>query len=389
MSTKTFLLTGGRAPATLDLARLLASAGHRVLLVESFKHAFCRASRAVTQTFLVPSPRFEEEAFLSALQKIVLAENVDVLIPTSEEIFVVARGLNKLAPHTYVWVEPFEILHSLHSKWELFQLAKQYNYLVPKTWKVTSLKEIQEIQKNQIDKTQFILKPVYSRFSAHVHVISNEKNSLPQININPENPWILQEFIEGNQVCTYGLAYRGKLLAHVAYRTTFTAGRGASITFAPYRNDKLIKLVQKWVEMMSFTGQISFDWMETTRNELFLIECNPRLTSGIHLFHQDDGLANLFIDPVSASFILPKSSPKMISLAMLTYGLRSVRSLFDFKQWAKTFLGSQDVIFRWNDPLPYFYQGLSLFSLWRMSRCLGISMIEATTYDMEWNGEGT
>jgi len=38
--------------------------------------------------------------------------------------------------------------------------------------------------------------------------------------------------------------------------------------------------------------------------------------------------------------------------------------------------------------MPAIYQLISLFHFWRISRRAGVSLTEATTHDIEWNGVG-
>lgn len=53
---RNILITGGRAPVALELARLFKAAGHRVYAAESAKYHLCRVSSAVEASFRVPSP---------------------------------------------------------------------------------------------------------------------------------------------------------------------------------------------------------------------------------------------------------------------------------------------------------------------------------------------
>ena len=60
---------------------------------------------------------------------------------------------------------------------------------------------------------------------------------------------------------------------------------------------------------------------------------------------------------------------------------------FTLRSWAAAFARSRDVVFNGRDPLPGLLQGLSLipFAAWGLRH--HISLIEASTHDIEWNGE--
>lgn len=85
------LLTGGRAPVTLDLARMLHRAGHRVYVAESVVRHLCRLSSAVEQCFMVPSPRHDTENYLLEMESLVQAWQIDLLIPMCEEVFILLK----------------------------------------------------------------------------------------------------------------------------------------------------------------------------------------------------------------------------------------------------------------------------------------------------------
>lgn len=112
------LLTGGRAPATLDLARQLAVAGHQVYMAESCPAHLCVHSREIVRNYSVPKPNEDSDGYINALIEIIMLEKIDWLIPTCEEIFFVARGLDRLSQHCLVFTDSLDKLRCLHSKWE-------------------------------------------------------------------------------------------------------------------------------------------------------------------------------------------------------------------------------------------------------------------------------
>ena len=77
----------------------------------------------------------------------------------------------------------------------------------------------------------------------------------------------------------------------------------------------------------------------------------------------------------------------MLSTAMLIYGLTAAIKKKQFTNWLKTFSTSSDVILDFKDPLPFLLQFRSIFPYLRIARKQGISALEASTFDIEWNGE--
>ena len=54
---KNILITSGRSPVALDLARQLRQAGHTLFMVDSLHLYISRFSNAISKSFVVRSPR--------------------------------------------------------------------------------------------------------------------------------------------------------------------------------------------------------------------------------------------------------------------------------------------------------------------------------------------
>src|SRR5258705_9494714 len=71
----------------------------------------------------------------------------------------------------------------------------------------------------------------------------------------------------------------------VAYEPVARFGVGASVYFSPVVSASLRTMSERFIAATRFTGQISFDAIETA-DGLVALECNPRGTSGVHLAAQ-------------------------------------------------------------------------------------------------------
>jgi predicted ATP-grasp superfamily ATP-dependent carboligase len=347
----TVLLTGGRAPVTLDLARKFSAKSWRVIVAESIPTHLCKNSLAVAKSYLVPSPRFEANAFVTALQKIIENEGVTLLIPTCEEVFTIGQGYDVLASLCPVLAESLARLLPLHSKFHFIELARSFGLGVPQTSLIQSAQAAQEWVGQAV-----VFKPEYSRFATATIIKPKTIRDLHQLVISPECSWVVQEFITGRQICTYTVAHHGQIAAHCAYATEFTAGRGSTIVFQNLAHQKAQAWVQSFVENYHFTGQIAFDFIETAEGDLYAIECNPRAISGIHLFDVGlvDALCNQaeeIVKPVQVKYVA-------IWMALLFFGWQTAPSL---GEWLKCLVSSRDVIYDRVDWKPFFAQ-FSMFA---------------------------
>ncbi|MEV1248065.1 ATP-grasp domain-containing protein [Nonomuraea sp. NPDC050022] len=365
----TVLITGGRAPVALDLARKFARSGARVVVAESSRAQLCARSSAVAVSYRVPPPNRAPEAFADALADIVKLEGVRLVVPTCEEIFWVARGRKRLPCE--VLAEPLGTLRALHSKWEFVQLAKGFGLPAPETALVTSQADLAGIRR------PFILKPVFSRFGTKVRVVRGN------IALRAgEGPWVAQELLDGKQVCTYSVAVKGRLVAHAAYAVEFTAS-GACVSFEPVEHAEVDAWVTEFVARVGFSGQIAFDFMAGDR--VLPMECNPRATSGVHLL--GDELAGVLLGDVPDRPLRPAPGTRaMIGLAMLGFGLAGVRSWPELRRWASVVSAADDVIAVDGDRGPFLAQFGVLWENWIRSLWTRRSLIECSTYDIEWDG---
>lgn len=383
---RTVLLTGGRAPATLELARLFHAGGHRVVVAESAGRHLCAHSRYVARSYRVPPPRTKTDAYIAELCQIMQKERVDLLVPTCEEIFYVAHGRERLRAYGAVLVEPLPVLRALHDKWLFQERAQAAGAKVPHTIRVESAHERDEAIRQA--SGPIVLKPVYSRFAAHVQIIRDlsrvELSRLPVP--SAAQPWLVQQFIAGRQLCSYAVAHEGELALYADYETVHTAGQGATIHFASAGHGGVYDFVTRFVRRHKFNGQIAFDLIESGAGELYVLECNPRLTSGIHLFAEQQ-VADAFFAGGKEVLVPETGRSYMLGLAMLSYGLANVKGWSGWKRWARDLSGARDVLFRLDDLRPFFDQFAMLGDLAWQSVSTKTSMLACSTSDIEWNGE--
>lgn len=377
------LLTGGRAPVTLELARLIVAWGGWVAVAESLRFPLTRFSNAVSVHDRVPAPAQHPEAFAQSLVEIVKRHRIDWVIPTCEELFFVAQASARFPSHCRVLVAPLPHLQALHNKWSFSQRARRHGLRVPKTTLVSDAPSLQRAL-NGFDRC--VVKPVYSRFGSQTVFLPEQKARLQTLHIHKRQPWVVQALVRGRQLCSYSVAHAGRLTAHGVYQSEFSIGCGTAVAFSPVRHRGVFNWVRRFVEREAFTGQIAFDFIETPQGEPLAIECNPRTTSGIHLFGHQPEFIDALLDPNFPLLEPQPNSRAMLALPMLGCGLKQMRSATPLKRWWQMFASSRDVIYRRSDPWPWLLQGAPLLELlWRSLRG-GLRPVRAATSDIEWNG---
>ncbi|MBB6696043.1 ATP-grasp domain-containing protein [Cohnella xylanilytica] len=400
------LLTGGRSPAALEFARLFRAAGHRVYAAESAPYHLCRASACVERSFQVPAPAEDHPRFVGALIEIARANGIDVLVPTCEEIFHLSRELHRFDGVCRVFAAPLGELDRLHHKGSFIRAAEDAGLAVPATEPVESPDGWLPLLEDPRFADGLVLKPAYSRFASRTLLLDPSRGpisfasrqeivrKLKEAQASQARPWVAQRLLRGEEWCTYSVAHEGIVAAHVAYRSRFRAGRGASIHYAAEKEPRLLEWVRRFAKHTGFSGQLAFDFIRTSDGVFLPLECNPRATSGIHLFGAEGRLAEAILAPgaLLAEGRVAEPAAKdgrgaMLSAAMLSYGLTQAIGRRKLGEWLRAYRSGRDVVYRRDDPKPFAEQFRLLAWTWRVARRRSLSMQEASTIDIEWNGE--
>ncbi len=392
-NTRNVLILGGRAPATLELIRLLASQGYTIFIAESLFPCLSEKSKYIQNVFPIPPPRTESERFVEELIHIIQQNKIQWLIPTCEEVFYVSKSHSRLSQYCDVFTSSLETMTTLHDKWKFNQFVRAFHPAVPKTELLNDFSQVLNIQ---LDK--FVLKPQFSRFAEKV--IFSAKQSVADLKesdlqISSSYRWLAQERVFGEEVCSLSLCFQGKIFAHSCYRHPFTAGKGAGVSFQSFQNEQILNFAKETAQRLNYTGFLSFDFIQDKNGDFFPLECNPRITSGIHLFepqdfnHNNHWLSEKKLSSPHKQELCLQPKPDRLSsilLAHFVYGLRQVDSFQKLKLWLRYLLFARDVIWNTTDPKPGFWQFYCYTRLYLKSRKLKMSPLSLTTHDIEWNG---
>jgi hypothetical protein len=352
------------------MVRQFGAAGWRVIVAESLPIHLAHGSRYLHRSYAVPAPRFDPLGYVAALTTISQQEGVSLLIPTCEEVFHIAAAYDVLSAHCTVFSEPLARLIPLHSKAAFIALARSFGLAVPDTHIITNVEQAHALLGEPI-----VLKPEYSRFATQTIIRPRTAHDLIACDASPTRRWVAQTYLEGRQVCSYSIAHNGRLTAHAVYATEYTAGRGATIAFRPLDYPQVRAWVTQFVGAYGYTGQIAFDFIESDQG-VMAIECNPRAISGLHLLA--GSVVEAIIHP-DADYIEPSlTGGSAVKLALVVYGYGA-----QIGEWWTL----RDVVWRVDDLLPALMQVAVVGQMaWRAVQ-QGSSLIGASTWDIEWNGE--
>ncbi|HEY5234687.1 MAG TPA: ATP-grasp domain-containing protein, partial [Rhabdochlamydiaceae bacterium] len=282
-------------------------------------------------------------------------------------VFYIGKAKNRLS--TVVFAQAFKELEVLHNKWKFYQLLCKLGFTTPET----------HLWNGEKHEGKWILKPIYSRFAARVQVI---EGNWPKWEDDSSNPIIAQKYIDGEKLCSYSICHEGRITAHGVYKVLHAMGIGSAICFQSVTAPDVDDFIHSFVEKIGFTGQIAFDFIRG--DKLYCLECNPRSTSGIHLFERSKDLALAFFN--KGKKLYPQD--RMIfheHLFMLWYGIKQ-NEIFSKQFWRHFFAGKNPLWMKGDNrvvaSLPIMLLDMAKQTLFQKK-----GFHEAMSRDIEYNGE--
>ena len=287
------LVTAGRFDPATAIVRGFHKAGINVHAADSYKMAPALHSHSTTG-HVVPSPSQEPVRFTESVATIVGEEKIDLVVPSFEEGFYLSRYRDLIpAP---LFAPPFATIKRLHNKANFTQLCSTLNLPIPQTITVT---DCEELRKATAQFDEFVARPAYSR--GGLNYLTNHgpragEKSIDDCDPSPENPWLVQEYIEGRDACSFSVVRNGKIVLHCVYEPSIAAVGGWSLQFTSITDFGTFERASKIAEHFTYNGFLSFDYRRT-KDGFVMIECNPRVSAGAFLTPEEWIGPAVFDDP--------------------------------------------------------------------------------------------
>jgi len=379
------LITGARAAAALDMARDFAAAGWDVHLADCSASRMARWSRIPAGVHRYNSPVFHRSAFRADIAR--LMERIDpaIIVPICEEVFHLAAPPLETVLQGRLFAPALALLRCLHDKHAFALACREWGLPAPETQLIEHPSDLASFAETS---AEWVFKPPFSRFGERA-LVGPSPGYLARCAPSPDAPLLAQKRIGGTETCFYGVAHRGELLGFSAYRSDWRLGGGASFAFEPLADEHSeisLSLAQTLAAKSGITGQFAADVIFDASGEPWLIECNPRATSGVHLLAGSGDLARAIADgtPIPETHTVER---RHIAPAMAIFGLPLAIRTGRMAQWGETMRSSADAISRPDDRAPLAGALLDGAGFALMGLRHGMSTSSATTRDIAWNGE--
>lgn len=384
------LVTSSRMPFALDEIRKFGRCGHRVFAADTFYAAPGSHSRWVAERALVAAPESQPARFIADIRRLVRTLAIDLLVPCFEEAFYLAHHLADLSREVCVLISRFDVLQRLHNKAAFIALARELGIATPRTTLVTSHGELTAALRCY---PKFFARPVWSR--GGIDLFTNRgplagalllRDCKPTVQL----PWIVQEYIVGEDLCSFSVAQHGHVVAHCTYLHLKEMEHAGGIVFESIVDSETLACVARIVEATDYHGQISMDFRRTHRG-LVLLECNPRPTAGVHLM-PDEMFVEAAVGPRQGQVrVAPAGVRRMYASALIRDSLLHWQELRTNLSYL--FSDACDIYCEPGDRVPALFQLLSygqvlLYRARHLSPARRATKLMEAYFDgISWNGQ--
>ncbi|MEO1225638.1 MAG: ATP-grasp domain-containing protein [Pseudomonadota bacterium] len=372
------LVTCGRFHPATGIVRALHQGPCRIDVVDSFKLATAMHSNAVAKLHVAAAAAPDPVQYAQDIAEIVQQRGIDLVVPSYEDGFFLARYADKiLAP---LFAPTFETIAHLHDKARFIELCAGLGLPAPKTEVVASREDLRTAI-GQFDA--YVARPAYSR-GGMVYLTNHGPRSgeigLDDCDPTAENPWLVQDYIEGNDACSFSVVRNGRILVHCVYEPTIQASGGFSVQFSSIEDFGSLEVTSTICARFNYTGFIGFDFRRTA-DGFVMMECNPRSSAGVFLTPKAWVADAIVGDPTETRIVEP-GARRQYDAFLFQPGMVQLPA----RRLVQELLTTPDVYISAEDMLPALYFFINLRHWSKRAEREHIDFGQAFIGDVSWDG---
>lgn len=372
------LVTGARFFPSIALIRAFHDGGLRVDVADALPIAPGLHSHAADKTHHVASPAEETLKFVADVATIVRERDIDMIVAPFEDSFFLSRFADEIpAP---IFVPPFATVAELHNKATFQDVCHRLGLPAPRTIVAKSRDVLREAVPQFGD---FVARPAFSRGGYNYltnHGPRAGETTVDDCNPTEDNPWLVQEYIDGNDACSFSIVRDGKIVVHAVYEPTIAAEGGFSVQFSSIEDFGTLEMTAKVAAEFGYNGFIGFD-VRRTGDGFVMIECNPRLTAGCFLT-PEDWLTDAVTGQPSDLRIAPPGVRRQYDAIIL----ERRETHLSPRQMLHELLTTRDVTLTAEDVLPTLYTFINRRHWSRLAEREHVGVADIIYKDIAWDG---
>lgn len=234
------------------------------------------------KVYQIPYPSSGSEALFNRLVYIHEKENINVVIPNFDaelpNFIKISQQLNSIGIQSFL---PTSEMFNSRDKLNLYEFSVKHKLLVPKDKIIYNIDSLYEIGK-EFNYPLVIKGKFYDAIIAYT--LEQAQKAFYKISAKWGLPIIVQQFIQGTEVNIAALGDGlGNAISIIPMRKMYITDKGKAWAGITIEDDALIDLTKTFVEATKWKGGFEIEIMKTAKNELFIMEINPRFPAWIYL----------------------------------------------------------------------------------------------------------
>lgn len=337
---------------------------HHIEILDPSRICQCRFSTHVQRYHRCPHFAADPLAYLSFLATRLKKGHYDVLIPTHDQVVLIARAREEIAQWVGIAVPPFETIDRVEGKAEFLQLLDELNIPHPESRVLQASEEL-----GTHHHFPYFIKLSYGTAGQAVWKIENDEQ-LRRISTylkgvvsydSTHNSIIIQQPAKGYFCVAQAIFQRGRLIAAHTFRAPTTGYGGMATTRTPATHPIVVEHLQRMGRHLNWHGPLFLEYFyDPDRKRPEYIEANPRIGEPFNAFLNGVDMCDFYLrialdEPMTPCASLPQAQHKkshdgyMILASMALEG-KSRRSLL--REWSDMYFqkgyydGSEDELTR-------------------------------------------
>ena len=226
----------------------------------------------VDRTYRIPYPSEGAGPLVDRLLSIAETEKIDLLIPNFDAELIAFMSATFL---------PTRKQYDEREKANLPEFGKKYDVKVPFSTTVTSIADFRDLDER-------LNYPIVVKGKFYDAYIANNRDQaniyFSRISAKWGLPVIVQEFIQGTEVNVVALGDgEGNTVGAVPMRKQYITDKGKAWAGVTLDDTSMLDLTGRIIKATRWRGGMELELIRSEKNELYLIEINPRIPAWVYL----------------------------------------------------------------------------------------------------------
>ena len=269
-------------------ARALSDAGVPVVAMSPSGAAFAKGLSNLVGSGIYPLPFIEPKAFIEAVKATAANTSASMILPTCEEVFVLASNEADFTNGVRLLASPFNHLLKLHDKSRLPLIAARAGVATPETHSIRKFDSRTLDQIAKLIRPPFVIKRIHGSGNFGTRFVKNDTD-LKSAVVSPDLQWpcIVQRMVPGDVFSVgavkSGPSSGGRIVAMaVLHDLRAIQPEGGLVTARKIVTDPGIEdAASRVLAAASAVGAIHLEFIRDRSGGIHLIEINPRLWGGV------------------------------------------------------------------------------------------------------------